>query len=122
MNETGHDKSGSIPVRYDKRFGRQHMLRNVVLAIPPVIIFAVLWQRGEETDSTTWLLSGFFVLWIAGWILADVFYFKRYRCPACGATIRQPTIVSRKPGDPIRYYCRKCEVEWDTRLRESGEI
>lgn len=117
---TPRDSSGSIQV--DVRFGRRFLLRNCALAIPPGMAFALLWLRGMKTDLTTWLILGFFVVWIAGWMLADFFYFRRYRCPACGGVVRKPSIAKREPGDPIRYKCIPCNTEWDTRLRESGEL
>lgn len=31
-------------------------------------------------------------------------------------------MLNRKPGEPIFYYCEKCEIEWDTGLREASDF
>jgi predicted RNA-binding Zn-ribbon protein involved in translation (DUF1610 family) len=74
------------------------------------------------SGPTRWIAVAIFVVLIAGWIVADQLLFRSYQCPQCGAVIRKPTLVNRSPGDPIMYYCQNCQTEWDTRLRESGEL
>ena len=46
---------------------------------------------------------------------------RGYRCPSCRRQLGVPTIPSREAQDPIRYHCARCDVEWDTGLRESGD-
>jgi predicted RNA-binding Zn-ribbon protein involved in translation (DUF1610 family) len=74
------------------------------------------------SGPTRWIAAAIFVALIAGWIVADQRFFRSYQCPQCGAVIRKPTLVNRSSGDPIMYHCPNCKIEWDTRLRESGEL
>jgi predicted RNA-binding Zn-ribbon protein involved in translation (DUF1610 family) len=87
--------------------------------VPAAIAF---WVAATASGPTRWIAVAIFVALFAGWIVADQFLFRSYRCPQCGAVIREPTLVNRSPGDPIMYYCPKCRIEWNTRLRESGEL
>jgi hypothetical protein len=41
---------------------------------------------------------------------------KRYWCPLCKERIRTPTIPRPQPGDPLHFYCPRCDVQWDTGL------
>jgi predicted RNA-binding Zn-ribbon protein involved in translation (DUF1610 family) len=125
MNEDDETRvqgpSNPVERREDRRFGKRYILRNIALAIPPSIALCVLWFSRNEAGSTTWIATASFVVWMVGWVLADVVWFRRYRCPSCGSPIRSATITRRQAGDPIIYFCRECNVEWDTRLRESRE-
>jgi predicted RNA-binding Zn-ribbon protein involved in translation (DUF1610 family) len=96
------------------------VLRNLALAIPPGIGLLVMWRKADAPDATLWLVLALFLAWMTAWIVADAFYFRRYRCPTCGMTISRPTNPERQLGDPIVYSCPDCAIEWDTRLRESG--
>ena len=63
-----------------------------------------------------WVVPGFLCAFAGGaggiiWFFALMY---RYRCPQCGARLRfQPPPTD---GAPIKYYCRACDVAWDTGL------
>ncbi len=107
-------------VSTDGRFRKRYILRTVLLMVPPLV--AVAWMVDDRSQPEwRWVAAAFFVAWIVAWIVADTMLFRAYRCPSCGKGIRNPTIKSRSAGDPIRYYCDTCQIEWDTGLRESRE-
>lgn len=105
----------------DHRFTRRYVLRSMILLVPPLVAFVLLWRAGSRFDSAFWPAAIFFVAWIVAWIILDAVMFRAYRCPSCGQRIRHSTIRNRSAGDPIRYYCPKCDIEWDTGLREASE-
>jgi predicted RNA-binding Zn-ribbon protein involved in translation (DUF1610 family) len=105
--------------RDDRRFGTRYLLRSVICFAPAAIAF---WIAAMASGPTRWIAAAIFVALIAGWIVADQRFFRSYQCPQCGAVIRKPTLGNRSPGDPIMYHCQNCKSEWDTRLRESGEL
>jgi len=107
--------------REDRRFKRRYVLRNTVLLVPPVCAASFVWLNRVDGGLATWLAAGGFVVWIAFWIILDRRMFQSYCCPSCGQSIKEPTVVARKGGDPIRFYCSSCDIEWDTGLRESSE-
>lgn len=103
----------------DQRFRRRYILRNIILIVPPLIAFLLVWADGGSFDLTFWLAVAFFLAWIAAWIFRDAVLLRSYRCPSCKQRIRSPTIPDRAVGDPIRFHCPKCDIEWDTGLREA---
>lgn len=107
--------------RVDRQFRSRHIRRTIVLSIAPAIALAVVWGNRHEPSATTWTAAAFFLAWIAGWMLADRIWFRRYRCPSCNTLIPAPTIAHREAADPILYFCGHCNIEWDTRLRESTD-
>jgi predicted RNA-binding Zn-ribbon protein involved in translation (DUF1610 family) len=108
-------------LRRDHRFTRRYILRSAILVVPPLVAGVLVWRAWDRSDSAIWLAAIFFLAWIVVWIISDAVMFRTYRCPSCGQRIRHPTIRSRGAGDPIRYYCSKCDIEWDTGLRESSD-
>src|SRR5262245_39598561 len=40
-----------------------------------------------------------------------------FRCPRCGASIRDHVPTNDEPETPIRYLCTACDVMWDSGLR-----
>ncbi len=118
--EGAEASSNSVEHRDDRRFGQRYVFRNAVLAVPLGLALVVMW-RNPHSESATWIGAAFVVLWIAGWIVADVAWFRRYRCPSCGAVIRSPKETDSDASDPIVYVCRTCNIEWDTRLRQGDD-
>ncbi len=104
----------------DHRYKRRYLLRTLALIVPPLLALLVLWRTREYADAVPWRVVGFFVVWMALWIVLDTLLLRRYRCPRCRQTIRGPTVIDRRPGEPLRYYCGTCDIEWDTGLRESS--
>ncbi len=103
----------------DWRFGARYLLRNTILSL---LAAAVFYFGLASEGSTRWIAAAVFLAMMAGWIAADLLLFRRYKCPRCNTALHQPTQLRRSPGDPIVYHCSKCSIEWDTRLRESGEF
>jgi len=107
-------------LKTDRRFKTRFILRSAILLMPPLVAFVVMWRsRGQAL--AVWPAALFFVVWIVGWIVVEAAILRAYSCPACGRRIGHATTQSRSAGDPIRYSCRECGIEWDTGLRESGE-
>ena len=104
----------------DHRFKTRFILRSMLLLLPPLVALIVIWRSWTQADHVPWMAVGFFLIWIALWIIADMVMLRHYRCPTCGQIIKGPTVLRRKAGDPIHYYCGKCDIEWDTGLREAG--
>lgn len=110
----------SRPIRrVDRKFGARYTLRHTILIVPAAAVFWIGWT---SEGLTRWIAIAVFVGWLAGLMVADFFFFRRFSCPECGTAIGRPTLEDRSPGDPILYYCPTCRIEWDTRLRESGEL
>jgi hypothetical protein len=109
------------PTKPDRRFKKRYVLRTAILVVPPLVAFVFIWRDGGRFGSALWPAAVFFVAWVLAWIGLDAVILRRYSCPSCGQRIAHPTILSRKAGDPIHYYCSKCDIEWDTGLRESSE-
>jgi hypothetical protein len=105
----------------DRRFRNRYALRNALLLVPPLLALVLIWSGSGRLDLAFWAAVVFFVAWIAVWIVLDARLLRAYVCPSCGRRIPDPTIPNRSAGDPIRYRCSACDVEWDTGLRESGE-
>ena len=106
-------------VKLDRRFKKRFGLRSVLLLLPALAAFLIIWRSSTQSGSIPWLAVGFFVAWIVAWIAADTNMWRNYRCPDCGQRIKSPTIPVRNYGDPIHYYCDKCDIEWATGLREA---
>jgi hypothetical protein len=108
-------------IKQDRKFAKKYLIGNIVYCIPLVFAFLIAWNRFGTFDALFWISIGIFVLGILlgfGW---DVLRLRSYYCPTCGNRIPSPTIQRRVPGDPIRYYCDACDVEWDTCLREAKD-
>ena len=108
-------------LRRDHRFAKRYMLRSTILLVPPLVAFLFVWRAWGQFDSAFWLAAIFFVAWIVVWIIFDVMLLRAYHCPSCGQKIKNATIRNRSAGDPIRYCCSNCDIEWDTGLRESSD-
>lgn len=105
----------------DTRFKRRYIVRTLLLLVPPLVAFAVLWRESGSMGLRFWLALAFFIVWLLAWIALDRAMLRAYRCPACGQRIRTPTIPHRDVGDPIDYRCPRCDRTWSTGLRESGD-
>ena len=106
-------------IKTDHRFRKRYILRNIILIVPPLIAFLLVWLDGGRLGLTFWLAVVFFVAWITAWIFWDAVILRTYRCPSCAQRIRNTTIPDRAAGDAIRFHCPTCDIEWDSGLRES---
>ena len=108
-------------IKPDYQFKKRYFLRNVGLFIPLAICFLLLWCARGQFNLYFWSVAGLFITGITLWALWDRLLLRSYHCPSCGQKIPSPTIQHRKADDPIRYYCQKCDIEWDTGLKEAGD-
>lgn len=106
--------------RTDARFKSRFILRSAALVVPPLVVFAFLWRESVRVESTSWWAVAFFVGWVGVWALLDAALLRNYRCPSCGHRIGNSTRLNRSGRDPIRHYCSRCDIEWDTGLSESS--
>ena len=108
-------------VRTDHRFRKRYILRTTCSLVPPLIAFVFVWRDWGQFGVAFWLATAFFLAWIAVWIILDAVMLRAYRCPSCGRRTEASAILDRRAGDPIRYYCSQCDIEWDTGLREASD-
>jgi len=100
-----------------RKFSKKYFIQNLLFSFPLVLLFAVIWNRAEKLDIIFWISV---ILFISGIILGfvlDRMRLKNFHCPKCNKLILKPTIVNAEPNDPINYYCKNCDIEWETGLR-----
>jgi RNase P subunit RPR2 len=47
---------------------------------------------------------------------------RRFQCPRCHRTLQTHEPTHGQPDVPIRFFCRSCDVLWDTGLRTPRRI
>lgn len=98
------------------KFSRDFTRKNLALLPILLILFLILFLNWGK------LLGNIAIICFVATILAnsiwDYFYLRKFRCPDCGQSISQPTIKHRQPRQPINFYCSRCDVEWETGLKE----
>jgi predicted RNA-binding Zn-ribbon protein involved in translation (DUF1610 family) len=108
-------------VKTDHRFRKRYILRTTISVVPPLIAFAFVWRDWGRFGVVFWIAAVFFLAWIAVWIILDAVMLRAYRCPSCGRRTEASAIQDRNAGDPLRYHCSQCDIEWDTGLREASD-
>jgi hypothetical protein len=106
--------------KYSK-FGKRYMIQNVLLFTPLILPFVIVMKRWikEDFDFVFWSCLVLFCMGVIGGLLWERYRLINIRCPECGRIIPEPTLLDRKAGDPINYYCQNCDVEWETTLHEA---
>ena len=101
----------------DKQFGKRYLLRNVTKIIPLLVGFFFLCRDWGRFGLELWIGIASFVGGILYWAWQDSVMFSSYHCSQCGRHLPKPTIQEPRDGDPIRFHCEACDIEWDTGLR-----
>lgn len=101
-------------------FGKKYFIQNILLFIPLALLLWLAWSHFEEKNVLFWVSTTFFVSCVIGGLIWDRRRINRFYCPQCNRLVAQPSISSRKEGDPINYTCTICNIEWETGLREGG--
>ena len=91
------------------------MLVNLLTMLPFIPIFAFAWWRMSSGmwDIWTWTSIVAFAL---GAVLGLWYQRRRetrLKCPECGAMIVGP-IGGLKIDHPIDFYCKNCDIRWET--------
>jgi predicted RNA-binding Zn-ribbon protein involved in translation (DUF1610 family) len=101
------------------RFGAKYVLIQGVTAVPGFLALVAAVLLFDWTQVVFWLLAAAFAAAMGLTVITHVRVLHSFRCPTCGKSIRRPTLVRRQAGDPVVYFCDRCDVEWDTGLREA---
>ena len=48
----------------DHRFRKRYVLRNIILIVPPLVAFVLVWLDRGNFSFTSWLAIAFFLAWI----------------------------------------------------------
>ena len=103
----------------DPRIGKRYFRNVLFLGVPfaAAFLFAIY---ADEHGWTDWFIAALVVGFGVGLIglVRQVRLFRRYTCPDCGGQLENPT---RRPGEPIEYLCRRCDVIWETGFSESSD-
>ena len=111
----------SRAIRHDPVAGKR--VRNAVFLFAAAmfgIFAAIAWsilsaEGGQAKDGPALAICTMVLVVFAAAVNVFVAYGKLrwwYRCPQCRARIPRPP--ETKVGDPIKYVCTACDVEWDT--------
>ena len=101
-------------------FGVKYLIQNIVLFVPLAVFFFLAWQNFEKLNTVFWVSTVLFIFGVVSGLIWDKHRIKKFYCPQCKMHITEPTIINRKEGDPLNYVCKKCDIEWETGLREGG--
>lgn len=85
-----------------------------------VCLFGVILYRLPILDIWFGLLTAILAISLFLAIVFDGFLRDRYCCPRCGKHLKTPVNMPLTEGDPIRFLCCNCDVEWD--LDESFSV
>ena len=111
----------SRPIRQDPVAGKR--MRKAVFWFAAAmfgVFAAIAWsiltaEGGEAKDGPALAICLMVLVVFAASVYVFVAYGKLclwYRCPQCRARIPRPPKI--KVGDPIRYVCAACDIEWET--------
>jgi predicted RNA-binding Zn-ribbon protein involved in translation (DUF1610 family) len=90
----------------------------IVGLIPAFITFIV-----PALVIPKWLPVGAYIAsgFAAGYL--TIRQLRQFRCPRCGECIQKHVDTRNQENTPIIYFCKSCDVEWDTGLRTpSGSL
>lgn len=99
-------------------FIKGHFVVTAVFGVPFLACVAV----GIIFENQKWIFGPAFatgaVLAIVGFLL-QVRRFRHANCPTCGERMPRFEIGD---GKPVRFRCARCDVVWDTGMRDSDSI
>jgi hypothetical protein len=52
-----------------------------------------------------------------GFILFLVLFFRmrpKFKCPQCGRELGREAMLGKEEGEPIRFVCSACQIEWES--------
>lgn len=89
----------------------------IVGLIPAFITFIV-----PTLAIPTWLPAVSFIAsgFIAGYLTIQ--HLRQFHCPRCGKSIQKHEDTQDKENTPILYFCKSCDVEWDTGVRTPSNL
>jgi hypothetical protein len=59
----------------------------------------------------------------AGFILFLVLLFRmrpKFKCPQCGRELGREDMLGKVEGEPIRFVCSDCQIEWESGMNVPG--
>lgn len=99
--------------------GKRYLWNSLSLGVPLIAAILVMYYAHQHGR-----MDLFIAAWVAGFgrgligLIRQERLFRRYACPDCGGQLENP---SRSPGEPIEYFCPRCDVIWETGFFESSD-
>lgn len=97
-------------IKKTTRYWKNHLIFFLITAAPFVIAFIYVFVTKRISLP---LIAGMAVYALCC-LVWQQWRGNRFKCPDCGNIIKQPTIIKPKAGDPINFYCERCDIEWET--------
>ena len=103
----------------DSRIGRRYRWNSLLFGAPFLAALSIAFYAHHH-GRTDWFIAA----WVVGLGIAVTGFvrqqrlFRRYSCPDCGGRLENP---SRRPHEPVEYFCPRCDVIWETGLFEPDE-
>ena len=103
----------------DTKVDRKFAARKVRWGIYFVVLSALfLFAVSRINSPDVWFFASaitFAMLFFAA-IWFDDFFRDIYRCPDCCAVLYRRGMITPKlrDGDPVHFFCERCDVNWDT--------
>jgi hypothetical protein len=58
-----------------------------------------------------------------GFVLALALFLRlrpKFKCPQCGRELGRETMIGKQEGEPIRFVCSHCQIEWESGMNISS--
>lgn len=91
----------------------KRVLAVVIIGLLPALIALIIPGVGIPTwfAVTSFIVGGV----VAGYL--SIGLLRQFRCPRCGGCIEMHEATQNQENAPILYFCRPCDVVWDSGLR-----
>jgi predicted RNA-binding Zn-ribbon protein involved in translation (DUF1610 family) len=98
------------------KFG-QSISKRVFGVLIAGLIPALLTFIAPAIAISTWFVGAIFIAstFVAGYL--TIRQLRQFRCPRCGESILKHEDTQNQENAPIVYFCKSCDVKWDTGLR-----
>ena len=103
----------------DNLIGKRHLRNFLFLGAPFAAAFLTA-LYAHQHGRMGWFIRAFVVgcgIALVGLIRQEKL-FRRYACPDCGNRLERPSL---KPGEPLEYFCSRCDVIWETGFFEAND-
>ena len=98
-------------IRELQGYRQRRLRRTLILLIPGLLFFCLIWSGGSKEGSGVLLWTG--IIGFVASALAAVIEFewhkRHFRCPNCDRITQMD-----KSGIPLRFFCQRCDVLWKT--------
>ena len=94
------------------------LLQGFLVFLPVSLVVFILWKPAHKLVMIACFCI-LIVLALALYVWIFLRFFRHYRCPQCQAEL--PTYRDAKLVSNRRFYCKSCDVIWQTGLEDGGE-